>query len=140
MKYSYTPITKNQLDNPFCKLTSQDHHTLERQLQDILHFICQLGASKTAKDREFYTIMTTLPDRAFGRAPQYSNAPNTGLAAISGACAKMRQGDLSRKQINNIELVLEAVNRFDKKKFSHITFEESSKLTIADSPFHSLFE
>jgi len=141
MKYQYTPITKDQPANPFCKMTKQDSHLLECQLMDILHFLCQLGSSTNPKDREFYTIIVDERNgRLFGKAGDYGWAPNTPLAALSGAVGKLRKGDLSMKQIENISEVLSAVHTVYPHKFSKVSFEAVSATEVGATPFEKLFD
>ena len=139
MKYQYTPITKDQKSNPFCKMTKQDQFLLEQQLNEILHFLCQLGSSNNKRDRQLYDIVTNERSaKQFGKAGEYDWAPNTPLAALSGAVQKLNKGDLSMKQLENIRGVLDAVHKVYPKKFSRVEFESVAETEIL-TDFERLF-
>lgn len=140
MKYQYTPITKDQKSNPFCKMTKQDQFLLEQQLNEILHFLCQLGSSNNKRDRQLYDIVTNERSaKQFGKAGEYDWAPNTPLAALSGAVQKLNKGDLSMKQIENIEPLLDVIHQVYPRRFSKIEFEAVTEIEPADS-FEKLFK
>jgi hypothetical protein len=140
MKYNYTPVVKTQKNNPFWKLNSRDKASLEKELLDRLLWINQLGASADSKDQEFYaTIALTKSREFFGSAPHYGNQANTGLAALAGAVDKLRRGDLSQKQFNNIQPVLDALHKGYPHHWSAVEFEEITQVSVT-TPLDKLFE
>ena len=104
---------------------------LEKELQDRLLFICQLGSSKQELDKEVYNLLTnTRSKKDFGSAPHYGNQPNTGIAALAGAVDKLRRGDLSQKQIEHIAPTLEVLAKAYPHKFSELTFVEREMVQV----------
>lgn len=131
MQLEYTPIAKNQKDNPYYKMRTRDQAILEKELQDRLLFLCQLGSSKDKTDKEVYKLLANTPMKAeFGSAPHYGNQANTGLAALAGAIGKLRTGDLSQKQISHIMPTLEVLSKVYPDKFSSITFVERGTANV----------
>lgn len=140
MQIEYTAQVKNQKDNPFYKFRTRDKLTLEKELNDRLLFVCQLGSSKQEFDREVYKLLAnTASKKDFGSAPHYNNQPNTGIAALAGAIDKMRRGDLSQKQIDHIVPTLEVLAKAYPHKFCSVTFVEK-EMTQVNIPFNQLFE
>lgn len=140
MKYNYTPVAQNQKDNPFWKLSTREQLSLHKELQDRLTWLCQLGASKDTKDRQFYDALVNQTDRGlFGSAPHYGNQPNTGMAALAGAVDKLTRGDLSQKQFRNIQTVLDACHAHYPHKWCSIEFEEKNTVSV-ETPLSKLFE
>ena len=140
MQIDYSAQVKNQKDNPFYKFRTRDKAMLEKELQDRLMFICQLGASKQELDVEVYKLLANTPmKKEFGSAPHYGNQPNTGIAALAGAVDKLRRGDLSQKQIDNITPTLEVLAKAYPHKFSNITFVEKN-IAQVNVPLTELFE
>lgn len=124
MKYNGTIVYKDQKNNGFFKTTARDKASLEKDLLDRLLWLNQLGASTNPKDQEFYTVLTQTQDAMFGRAPYHNNKKNTGIAALAGAVGKLRTGDLSEKQLKNIQPVLDAMHHHYSTQWSKIEFEE----------------
>jgi hypothetical protein len=131
MQFEYTPIVKDQKDNPFWKMRARDQSLLEKELYDRLIFISQLGSSKDEIDRAVYdALVNTRSKKEFGSAPWHGNQPNTGVSALAGAVDKLRKGDLSRKQVEHIEYTLELLAKAYPHKFSNITFVERGEANI----------
>lgn len=139
MKYAITVITKNQPGNGFLKMTPRDKVAFEKELQDRLFWLCQLSGSKLKKDQDIYKALTQIGNAMFGRAPQHGNTNNTGLSALAGALDKLRRGDLSEKQKNNIQPVLDLMHQEYPDRWSKIEYEETN-LEEVKEVFDSLFE
>lgn len=139
MKYAITIVTKNQPGNGFIRMTARDKAAFEKELQDRLFWLCQLGGSKIEKDQEIYRTLTSVGDKMFGRAPQHGNTLNTGISALAGAIDKLRRGDLSEKQKDNIQPVLDILHLQYPNVWSKIEYEETSLNEVKQS-FDKFFE
>tara|TARA_R110000868_G_scaffold123968_3_gene327945 strand:- start:3690 stop:4127 length:438 start_codon:yes stop_codon:yes gene_type:complete len=140
MKYNYTPIVKNQKDNPFWKLNTRDKVSLQKELLDRLLWLNQLGSSKQDLDVKFYHTMVNVKSREFfGSAPNYGNQANTGVAALAGAIDKLTRGDLSQKQFSHMDPLLKAMHNQYPRQWSSIEFEEVTEITVT-TPLERLFE
>jgi hypothetical protein len=131
MIYEYTPIEKNQKDNPFFKMRSRDKEHLKKELEDRLLWLCQLGSSKDQTDKQVYSLVFNIADKKeFGSAPKHNNAANTGAAALAGAIEKLRVGDLSQKQVNYIMPILEVCHKVYPQQWSMIEFKEKNTINV----------
>jgi hypothetical protein len=139
-KIEYTPVVKNQKNNPFYKFRTRDSELLLLALQDRMLYICQLGSSRDATDQEVYKLLAVEPSKKlFGSAPHYNNQPNTGLAALAGAIDKLRRGDLSQKQVDHIKPTLKLLAHQYPRKFSDIEFVEQNTASVK-VPLTELFD
>lgn len=140
MQIEYTPVVQNQKDNPFYIFRPREKAILLKELEDRLLFICQLGTSKDKQDSQVYSYLTQeRSKKEFGSAPHYGNQPNTALAALAGSIDKLRRGDLSQKQINNITFTLEVLSKAYPNQFSNITFVERNSIEV-EIPLEKFFE
>ena len=94
---------KNQKDNPFIKMRSEDAQWLREHCNSIIYWIAELQAS----DEQLYSTLTTVRDDMFGKS-SHKGQKNTALSALAGAAEKLRRGDLSQKQIDHITPLLDA--------------------------------
>ncbi len=140
MKYGYTPVEKNQKNNPFCKMRNSDQTMLQQGLLERLVFLAQLGASKDPHDQNVYDLLCNKTSKAdWGSAPIYNNAPNTALAILAGAVEKLQRGDLSLKQVERINTVCECLHIAYPRKFSELELVEETEVAV-NVPLSNLFE
>jgi len=141
-KFTYTPEIKKQAKNPFAKMTPATKNRCQLELRKRLLWLSQLGSSRDTDDQAFYQAFVLETSREhFGRAPEYNNADNTGLAVLSGAVEKLYEGDLSMKQIRYITPVLDTMAQCYPKLWDTIVFESSVAVpTDATTPYETLFE
>lgn len=141
-KFTYTPEIKKQAKNPFAKMTPATKNRCQLELRKRLLWLTQLGSSRDSDDQAFYRAFVLETSREhFGRAPEYNNADNTGLAVLSGAVEKLYEGDLSMKQIRYITPVLDTMAQCYPKLWDTIVFESS--VASSEEPvsqFGALFE
>lgn len=110
MKVNYRPVVRNQLNNPFWVMSARDKIAYRDYL---VHKQChagQLSNSKDSTDQAVWEALTT-PHRAFGRSPYNNNQFNTGISALGGAIDKLSRGDISEKQVRNIQPVLDILEK-----------------------------
>ena len=84
MKFTGTVVVKNKKNNGFFVMTPRDKMTLQKELEDRLYWICQLGSSKYKEDQKFYHDITQLADNIFGVSPHNDNRPNIAIGARAG--------------------------------------------------------
>lgn len=137
---TYTPEIKKQAKNPFAKMTTATGNRCHGEIRKRLLWLAQLSSSQDSDDQRFYSAMTQADRDLFGRAPEYNNSANTGLAVLAGAVEKMYQGDLSMKQIKYITPVLDLMSECYPKLWERIQFVSSVKEEVETTPFESLFE
>lgn len=137
----YTPEAKKQAKNPFAKMTATTKARCHLELRKRLLWLCQLSSSQDAGDRAFFDAFANEAERTlFGRAPEYNNAANTGIAVLSGAVEKLYAGDLSMKQIKYITPLLDAMHQHYPKIWDKIQFESTVEtVNEASTPFEALF-
>ena len=141
MKFTGTVVVKNKKNNGFFVMTPRDKMTLQKELEDRLYWICQLGSSKYKEDQKFYHDITQLADNIFGVSPHNDNRPNMAIGALAGVIDKLRRGDISEKQIKNITPVLQVFHIHYPHKWSAIEFEENVvNIEEAKETFNTLFE
>jgi len=144
MKYNYIPVKANQPDNPFWRITPQkDTVLLQRELEKRLHWVCELGASKTPKDQEVYAALTQpLPQGEsahFGKSGTYGWRANTGIGSMAGAIEKLHRGDISAKQAEHIHNFCKILNTHYPNHWSMIEFEEGAQPQVTTT-WDSIFE
>lgn len=138
--FPYTPEVKKQAKNPFAKMTEATKRRCHLELRKRLFWLAQLGSSLDKQDKEFYHAFAKDADSMFGRAPEYDNATNTGMAVLAGAVEKLYAGDLSIKQIKYITPVLDAMNAYYPKLWDKIVFVEQEHEEPAETTFENLFD
>jgi hypothetical protein len=138
---AYTPEVKKQAKNPFARMTPVTGNRCHGLIRKRLLWLAQLSSSQNSDDVRFYSAMTQADRELFGRAPEYDNKPNTGLAVLAGAVEKMYSGDLSMKQIKYITPVLDLMAECYPTLWEKITFVSTHQDTHEiTTPFESLFE
>lgn len=142
MNLEYYKDAKTQKDNPFCKMRNSDRMLLKQTLLDRLLWVNQLGSSRDEFDKKLYDLLAVQPSKKdWGSAPNYNNAPNTGVAILAGAIDKLDRGDLSFKQLKRVELFCEVLNRAYARRWSAVTFTEKDSVDLTVKvPFENLFE
>lgn len=141
MTFTYTAQVKKQAKNPFAKMTVTTKNRLHNELRKRLLWLVQLSSSDHAPDRQFFKAMITADRELFGRAPEYNNAFNTGMAVLGGAVEKLYAGDLSIKQIRYITPVLDLMANCYPKLWEKIQFEDSAVEDNEETTqFESLFD
>lgn len=101
------PEVKNKKDNPFLKMRDEDKMWLREHLNSIIYKIAEMQASH----QNDYNYLAIERDATFGKS-SVKGIPNTALAALAGAAEKMRRGDLSLKQLENIESILRVAHTY----------------------------
>lgn len=136
MRVRYIKEYKNQKDNAFCKIGKQQPRLLEELIKR-LTFVCEASQSRDPDLQGLWQTFTE-PDKIFGRS-QRNQHTNSGLSALSGAVAKLQVGDLSEKQIKNIQPVCVILNKMFPEHFEEIIFEDTENIetTWGNGLFHS---
>ena len=139
MLVKYYKEYKNQKNNAFCKMGDHKKAYHEALLKR-LAWLSQLGLSRLAEDQDIYRALCVDADKRFGRSPENGNCFNTGIAALGGACAKLFEGDLSEKQIANIDDVLLALNHYYPDLWDSIEYQDIDAMPLATKPVDNLFQ
>jgi len=134
MKVNYKPVVKDQLDNPFWVMTEKDKIRYKDYLVHKQCYAGQLSNSRDPADQAVWQALTT-PHKYFGRSPHRGNVYNTGMSALGGAIDKLRRGDISSKQVRNIQAVLDILEQHDPKECENCEYvnqsqTENNKLTL----------
>ena len=139
MLVKYYKEYKNQKNNAFCKMGDHKkaYHTA---LIKRLAWLSQLGLSKLPQDQAIYKALCVDADKRFGRSPENGNCFNTGLAALGGAVAKLYEGDLSEKQIANIDDVLLALHHYYPDLWDGIDYQDINDTPSTTNTFDKNFE
>jgi len=106
--YTYLPVVQNQKANPFYQLSAKETLKLKGDLSEKLGWLVQKSQSRLPKDQGFWEAVMQA-DSMFGRSQQ-NQCANSALSALGGAVEKLQHGDLSQKQIDNIQPVLDLLH------------------------------
>lgn len=123
-KIKYVESVKKKKDNPFLTISADDGRWLKNHIDSVIYWVLELHNSDQPAHIEIYKTFTSTTDREFGRSG-VRHGYNTPLAALAGAAEKLRRGDLSRSQVNNITGILNAVAEFN-AAFDEIVFENGA--------------
>jgi len=107
--YTYLPVVQNQKANPFYQLSAKETLKLKGDLSEKLGWLVQRSQSRIEFDQEFWSAVMEA-DSMFGRS-QLNQCANSALSALGGAVEKLQHGDLSQKQIDNIQPVLDLLHK-----------------------------
>jgi hypothetical protein len=122
--YNYLPVVKNQKANPFYQLSAKETQRLKGDLSERLGWLVQLSQSRIEFDQEFWSAIMEA-DTMFGRS-QLNQCANSALSALGGAVEKLQHGDLSQKQIDNIQPVLDLLHKHYPTLWGKIDFVNGS--------------
>jgi hypothetical protein len=135
--YTYLPVVQNQKANPFCQMSPQDTRKAKDEFSEKLGWLVQKSQSRDKFDKEFWTAVMEA-DSMFGRS-QKNQCANSALSALGGAVEKLQHGDLSQKQIDNIQPVLDLLHKHYPDKWGKTDFVDGTpKVKTTTAP--ELFE
>ena len=137
--YTYLPVVKNQKANPFYQLSAKETQRLKGELSERLGWLVQLSQSRIPKDEQFWEAVQE-SDSIFGRS-QMNQCANSALSALGGAVEKLQHGDLSQKQIDNIQPLLDLLHTHYPDKWGKIDFVDGTpKVKTTTAPQLFVFE
>ena len=136
--YNYLPVVKNQKANPFYQLSAKETLKLKGDLSERLGWLVQKSQSRDKFDQEFWSAIMEA-DTMFGRS-QLNQCANSALSALGGAVEKLQHGDLSQKQIDNIQPVLDLLHKHYPALWGKIDFVDGSVTVKTTVDPNQLFE
>jgi len=137
--FKYEIKTRNQKANPFLDM-GKAKWDYQKELIQRQCFIHQLQTSRDPHDLDVYNALVETPDAIFGRSLRHQHT-NTGASALAGAIEKIYDGDVSLKQVRNIEPVLAVLAKEYPDRWSTIQYQDiTDKLSETKTSFEQLFE
>jgi len=136
--FKYEIKTRNQKANPFLDM-GKAKWDYQKELIQRQCFIHQLQTSRDQHDQDVYNALVEIRDAMFGRSLRHQQS-NTGASALAGAIEKIYDGDISLKQVRNIQPVLVVLAREYPDLWSEIAYKDISEQTASDTSFDQLFE
>jgi len=137
--FKYEIKIRNQKQNPFLDM-GKAKWDYQKELIQRQCFIHQLQTSRDQHDLDVYNALVETQDSMFGRSLRHQHT-NTGASALAGAIEKIYDGDVSLKQVRNIQPVLAVLAKEYPDLWSEIAYKDIAQSdSESETSFDQLFE